>query len=159
MRQEGFRKQAEKALASCQQLIGRYRHGWQALRHVPLAQLQQEKQQLLKRLFSVLAALLVIAITIGIFLHGERIAELGSYGYLGAFLANLVSNASIFLPVPGGLILFALGAFLPPLLVGLAGGTGAALGEMTGYILGCSGRGIIKNRKAYDKSVEWLRKW
>lgn len=67
-------------------------------------------------------ALLVIAITIGIFSYRDKIVEFRDYGYLGAFLANLASNATIFLPVPGGLIVVALGSFLSPFLVGLAAG-------------------------------------
>ena len=112
-----------------------------------------------KRFIPLLTLLLVIAITVGIFLYREKVAELQGYGYLGAFLASVVSNATIILPVPGIIIILALGAALPPVLVGLAAGIGAAIGEMTCYMVGYSGQGIVENRRLYDKSAQWLKKW
>jgi membrane protein YqaA with SNARE-associated domain len=131
---------------------------WAVGRHLS-AWFRLGKGWLHERLFTFLPALCVIAITIGIFFFRDKIVEFHNYGYLGAFLANLVSNATIFLPVPGGLIVVALGAFLSPFLVGLAAGAGAAVGEMSGYVLGYSGRIVIKDNKAYDRSVQWLKKW
>ena len=61
--------------------------------------------------------------------------------------------------MPGFLVLFALGASLNPVLVGLAGAIGGTIGEMTCYLLGYSGRGVVQNRAFYDRSVRWLRKW
>jgi len=61
--------------------------------------------------------------------------------------------------MPGFLILFALGAAFNPLLVGLAGATGGTMGEMTSYMLGYSGRGVVQNRRLYDKSAQWLNRW
>ncbi len=112
-----------------------------------------------KHAVPLLMLLLVIAITVGLFLYRGQVAKLGNYGYLGAFVISLVANATIILPMPGFLLLFALGAVLNPLLVGLAGGTGGTLGEMTSYLLGFSGRGVVQNRKWYDRAVRWLKRW
>lgn len=112
-----------------------------------------------KRFIPLLILLLVIAITVCIFLYREKVAELGGYGYAGAFLVSLVSNATIILPVPGVIIILALGATLSPILVGLSAGVGAAVGEMTAYMVGLSGRGLVENRRLYDRLVEWLNKW
>ncbi len=121
---------------------------------------QVKKRGWLKRNFiPLLTVLLVIAITVGIFLYREKIAELEGYGYLGAFLVSLVSNATIVLPVPGIIIVLALGATFAPVLVGLAAGIGAGMGEMTAYMVGISGRGLVENRKLYDRLVGWLNKW
>ena len=121
---------------------------------------KMSKRDWLKRRFiPLLTILLVIAITVGIFLYREKVTELGGYGYLGAFLVSVVSNATIILPVPGIIIILALGAVLTPVLVGLAAGIGAVIGEMTGYIAGFGGRGLVENRRLYDRLVEWLRKW
>ena len=122
-----------------------------------------KREWLKKRVIPLLTLLLVIAITVGIFLvygrHPERLAELEGYGYVGAFLVSLVSNATIILPVPGVIIILALGATLSPILVGLSAGVGAAVGEMTAYMVGLSGRGLVENRRLYDRLVEWLNKW
>lgn len=75
------------------------------------------------------------------------------WGYLGVFLVNLVGAASIFFPVPAFLVIFAMGAVLNPWLVGLAAGVGAAIGELTGYILGYAGKEV-----AQRKDNKWLKK-
>jgi membrane protein DedA with SNARE-associated domain len=103
--------------------------------------------------------LLVIAITITLFIFRDNVSELEEYGYLGAFLINLIANATIILPMPGQLLTFALGASFNPLLVGLASGFGGALGEMTGYVAGASGRGVLRDNRAYTNAVGWLKKW
>ena len=112
-----------------------------------------------KRFIPLLIILFVIAITVGIFLYREKVAELQGYGYLGAFLASVVSNATIVLPAPGIIVILFLGTVLPPVLVGLAAGIGAGIGEMTAYMAGFSGRGLVENRRLYDRLVEWLNKW
>ncbi|MFC1941163.1 YqaA family protein [Chloroflexota bacterium] len=112
-----------------------------------------------ERVISLLILILVVVITVALFLYRDRVDELGHYGYLGAFLVSLVANATIILPMPGFLILSALGATFNPVVVGLAGALGGTIGEMTCYMLGYSGRGIVQNRRLYDKSVQWLKKW
>ena len=111
------------------------------------------------KIIPMLMLLLVVVITVGVFLFRDSIAELGGYGYWGAFLVSLVSNATIVIPVPAIIIILALGAALPPVFVGLAAGIGSAIGEMTAYIVGVSGRGLVENRRLYDRLAEWLKKW
>ena len=122
------------------------------------------KDRLMKRVTPLLMLLLVIAITVGIFYfyrqYPSRIEELKAYGYFGAFLISLIFNATVILPVGNIVILSALGAILPSaVVVGLAGGAGAAIGEITGYMAGYSGHGIISNRQIYAKIEVWMRRW
>jgi uncharacterized membrane protein YdjX (TVP38/TMEM64 family) len=112
-----------------------------------------------KNLVYILILLPVIAISVIIFLNRDKIYEFEKFGYLGAFLISLVSNASIFLPAPGLLLLFALGATFNPVLVGIVGGTGGTIGELSGYIVGYSGRGIAQNNKWFIQAEKWLKKW
>jgi len=44
-------------------------------------------------------------------------------------------------------------------VVGLAGGAGAAIGEITGYIAGYSGRAVVARRKTYVRLEEWVKRW
>ncbi len=119
----------------------------------------------LKRNFiPLLALLLVIAITVGIFYfykqYPDRVDRLKGYGYLGAFLISLTLNATIILPAGNILILSVLGAALPSaIVVGLAGGAGAAIGEITGYMAGYSGRGLAERSKVYNRVEGWMRRW
>jgi membrane protein YqaA with SNARE-associated domain len=117
-----------------------------------------------KNLVPILTLLFVIGISVGIFIfyrsYPERLETLESYGYLGAFLISLTFNATVILPAGNILVIAALGAVLPSaLLVGLAGGVGAAIGEITGYMAGYSGRGVVSRLKLYNQMVEWLKKW
>ncbi len=113
-----------------------------------------------KRFIPLLALTLVIAITVGLFLYRDRVAELEDYGYLGAFLVSLVCNATIILPAGNILILSVLGAVLPSaIVVGLVGGAGAAIGEITGYMAGYSGRGLAQRSKMYNRVEGWMGRW
>jgi len=118
------------------------------------------KAWLKKRIIPILAVLLAIAITIVLFLYRDKVAEFGNYGYLGAFLVSLISNATIILPVPGIVVLFALGATLNPVLVALVGATGGVIGEMTGFMAGYGGRGMVQSSgRMYAMAEKWMRRW
>lgn len=124
----------------------------------------KEESQLRKKLLPLLTLLIVIAITVGIFYFYQhytvRVDELKAYGYLGVFLISLTFNATVILPAGSILVVSALGALLPlPIVVGLAGGTGAAIGEITGYLAGYSGRGIAEKSKVYTRVEGWVRRW
>lgn len=117
-----------------------------------------EKQSVFKGIIiPLLTLLLVIAITVVLFLWRERVAELGNYGYLSAFLVSLVANATIILPMPGLLILMALGTIFNPFLVALVGAVGGAMGEMSGYLAGCSGRGVLSKNRWYARAEYWMK--
>jgi membrane protein DedA with SNARE-associated domain len=101
------------------------------------------------------AAVLVLAPSIALLLLpiwvdlGEQ--NLEGFGYAGIFLANLASTATVFIPVPGltaagqALILSG-GETLSPVPVGLLGGTGMALGEITAYVAGSVGHEMAEGR-------------
>ena len=122
-----------------------------------------------KRLVPLLTLLMVIAISVVLFFCGrnpEIVAELKSYGYLGAFLISLIGNATVLLPgivlpiLSGlGIILYSSAGLVSPVIVGVAGGAGAAIGEIVGYMAGYGGRGLVENRKLYERLVDWVRRW
>ena len=91
-----------------------------------------------------------------ILLLREPISHLGVYGYWGVFLVSLLGNATLIFPAPSFALVFAVGGTLHPLGVGLAAGIGAALGEMTGYLAGVSGRGVFEDRQLYLRLAEWM---
>lgn len=118
-----------------------------------------------KRIVPLAGLLLVLAIMAGILYVNircpERIEELDKYGYAGAFVISIVFNATLILPAGNMLVQMTLGtaAALSPVLVGLAGGVGATIGETTGYIAGRSGRGLLKRSQMYDRVEGWVKKW
>jgi membrane protein DedA with SNARE-associated domain len=70
---------------------------------------------------------------------------LGELSYAGVFLVNLVSTATLFIPVPGitaaanVLIVTEASDARFPWLIGVAGGAGMAVGELTAYYVGFFG--------------------
>ncbi len=104
-----------------------------------------------------LALAAALAISAAIFIWRERLAGLGAYGYPGIFLVSLIGNATLVLPAPSLAVVFAAGSSLYPPLVGLAAGTGEALGELTGYLAGASGSGIVENQRHYAQIQYWMK--
>lgn len=116
-----------------------------------------EKPRLeLKHIFSLGFA---VGISVLIFLFYDRLGDLEHLAYAGAFIAMLIGNATVILPVPGLIIVYILGGTLNPLLLGLSAGPGAALGEMTGYFAGYGGSAIIDNLKVYQTIKRWMEKY
>ncbi len=129
-----------------------------------------DKRERVKKLIPpLLTVLFVGAISVGLFFYARdpaRIEELKNYGYLGAFLVSLIGNATILMPVTVlpvlcaiGVIIYPTTGLVGPIIVGLAGGAGAGIGEITGYMLGYSGRGVIENRKIYSRMEGWMKRW
>lgn len=112
-----------------------------------------------KRFFHIFMILLVLVVAVVIFIYRDRVAELGNYGYLGIFLISVTCSATIILPVPGMLLIFALGAVFNPVLVGLVAAVGGTIGEATGYMLGHSGRRLLPSNKIFIRTERWMRRW
>ena len=70
------------------------------------------------------------------------------FGYFGVFLVSFVGAVSIIVPIPYTLLIFWLGLLgVNPVLLMVAGGSGAALGELSGYVLGYYGRKILSRER------------
>ena len=81
------------------------------------------------------------------------------FGYGATFVISVLLNATVIIPVSNMTIIAGLGAILPlPWLVGLVGGLGAGIGEMTGYIVGRSGRDLLAKNKMYTRVERWVNK-
>jgi membrane protein YqaA with SNARE-associated domain len=101
----------------------------------------------------------VIALTVILVINRERIQEFQALGYPGIFLVSILANATILVPVPGVVFTSAMGAVFNPFWVSIAAGSGAALGELSGYMAGFSGQAVVENAERYDRVVRWMRKY
>ncbi len=106
----------------------------------------------------VLILLFVFLVSFGIFQARDQVEQLGAYGYPAVFLLSLVSNAALFLPAPGIALVVAAGGVLDPVAVGIVAGLGAALGELTGYIVGLSGQSVFEDRPLYWQIEHLMKK-
>jgi membrane protein DedA with SNARE-associated domain len=101
----------------------------------------------------------VIALTVYIFSIRDKAQQLAVYGYPGIFLLSFLAYATVFLPAPGVAVIFTMGAVFNPLFVALVAGTGAALGELTGYLAGFSSQPAMERIKIYQRMVDWIKKY
>jgi membrane protein YqaA with SNARE-associated domain len=92
-------------------------------------------------------------------------AFLVSIGPLGLFIAAILGNASLFLPLPIDLLIIPLATidFFPflnfplasPFILGLIVGLGASIGEFSGYLIGLAG--IKSFESMQKKEIEKLK--
>ena len=102
--------------------------------------------------------LAVIATVVAAFMLRDQFT-LGQVGYSGVALSSLVASAGFILPIPAlGAVCAAIGPpfHLNPLFTGLIAGSSEALGELTGYFLGYSGRAVISRTRIYQKLEGWM---
>jgi membrane protein YqaA with SNARE-associated domain len=105
-----------------------------------------------------LALVVVVAISVYIFSIRDQAEELARYGYPGIFLLSILANATVLLPAPGVLFVFAMGAVFNPFAVALAAGAGAALGELSGYLAGFSGQAVVERTAIYERLLNWMQR-
>ena len=85
------------------------------------------------------------------------------YGYVGVFLVSLLGATSVFVPIPSSVVIFILGGLriggnwaFEPLLLAVFAGAGAAIGELSGYLIGFGGRRVIGEK--YKRKMDILMK-
>ncbi|MBA7480461.1 MAG: hypothetical protein GH158_04425 [Dehalococcoidia bacterium] len=132
--------------------------------------IESGKKSRRRRPLFIVALLLVIAITVALQLtyglHPEKLIELRTHVYWGAFLISIIGNATLIFPGAVlvmlsnlGILLYGSTGLYGPIIIGLVGGVGAAIGETTGYVAGYSGREIVARGKMYGRVEKWLRRW
>jgi len=111
------------------------------------------------KILRIVAILAVIGVTLYTYTIRDRVEEFQAFGYPGIFVIALLANATILLPAPGAAIIYAMGAVFNPWLVGLAAGSGGAIGELSGYLAGFSGQAMIERTDIYDRTKPWVDKY
>ncbi len=79
-----------------------------------------------------------------------------TYGYAGAFMISIFGNFTVFFPVPFVITIYAFGATLNPILLGIASGIGSTIGEFSAYMIGRGGRRVIDER--YGDKLETAKR-
>ena len=117
--------------------------------------LSPEKRLTLAR---ILALFVVIALSIFVFSIRDQAEQLAIYGYPGIFVLSFLAYATVLLPAPGVAVVFTMGSVFNPIGVAIAAGTGAALGELTGYLAGFSGQAVVERVEIYERLTSWMKK-
>jgi membrane protein YqaA with SNARE-associated domain len=86
-----------------------------------------------------------------------------SVGYPSAFLLGLIGAASVIIPVPTTVTLLGMATsrFFDPTLLGLAFGFGAAIGQLTSYVVGYAGRDVVggKHKRRLSAMLEIFERY
>jgi membrane protein YqaA with SNARE-associated domain len=110
------------------------------------------------RLVQALTVVVVTSASVGAFYLRDHLRSLAGYGYVAVFVVGLISNATVILPIPGLAVSSLMGGVFNPWLVGLAGGMGQALGELSGYMVGYSGQRLVDGDSPYRLLSSWMRR-
>ena len=109
-----------------------------------------------------LAAALLAVILVTVFVQKPKNIDeyIKSSGYVGVFLMALIGSASPVWPLPGSWAIFiAAGLGLNPIILGLLGGIGESIGELTGYTAGFGGQVALQRLKRYAQIEKWMKRW
>ena len=117
--------------------------------------LTKERRVMLGR---IMALFVVIALSVFVFSIRDQAEELAVYGYPGIFVLSFLAYATVLLPAPGVAVVFTMGSIFDPVGVALAAGTGAALGELSGYLAGFSGQAVVERADMYERLTRWMKK-
>ena len=104
--------------------------------------------------------LAVAGVVVGAYLLQDRLT-LAQAGYAGIGLVSLIASAGLILPVPALAAVCGASLFLNPLFIGLIAGVAETVGELTGYYLGYSGRGVVSlvsQGRVYRRLEGWMRR-
>jgi len=102
---------------------------------------------------------LVILVSLALLSLRDQIRALAGLGYPGVFLTSMLSSATVLIPAPGLAIVYTMGHILNPWLIGLVAGSGAALGEISAYLAGISGRAVIERMELYRRVRPYVRRY
>lgn len=100
--------------------------------------------------------LVVAAIITALLLRGSFGTTQVGYGAVA--LSALVASAGMIIPVPALATSCAAAIFLSPFLVGVIAGTAEAVGELSGYYLGYTGRYAISRIRIYQRLERWMHR-
>jgi membrane protein DedA with SNARE-associated domain len=109
---------------------------------------------------SILGVLAIaVAMALALIHLREVIWHIGSWGYLGVFLAELASSATVLIPTPGSAYTLTMSAVLNPFLLGLLGGVASSRGELVGYGLGVKGSRALQRVRGYERVCALATRW
>ena len=103
---------------------------------------------------------LVVLFILTVFLLRNHLPDIRTVGYVGVLVLSFVGSASILVPVPGIAAVCAGPSIvgLSPVIVAIMASVGEAVGELSGYLIGFSGRGFADKSRFYPRIERWMEK-
>ena len=107
-----------------------------------------------------IAVFVVGFVIVGVILWLTDSLNMENVGYGGIWIVSFIAAGSIILPVPGPAAVCIAAApdlGLNLLTIGIVSASAEALGEMTGYLAGISGRSLLERNKYYPRVHSLVR--
>ncbi len=101
-----------------------------------------------------LGAMLLLSLLILVF--QDQLQRFRTYGYVGLFIITLLSNATVIFPAPSMVLPLTMATVLNPWAVAVIAAAGAALGELSGYLAGFTGKAFIEDYRLYQRVRGWM---
>ncbi|MFC1625789.1 VTT domain-containing protein [Patescibacteria group bacterium] len=114
--------------------------------------------KLLKNKKGYISIIFAVVISVLVFVFRNDLIKLQGFGFIGIFLLSVLGNATVILPMPVILTAFIAGGIWNPLLVGIVVSLGAAVGELTGYLVGLGSTEFVNDDKKIKKVRAWMKK-
>ena len=105
------------------------------------------------------ALLLSVLVTVLLFRYQDPLTRMGDWGYMGALVVEAVNSATVLFPAFGHAVILVMATSLNPWLLGVTGGVGAGLGELTGYLVGFTGHRIVARSGRVRAWLEMNKQW
>jgi membrane protein YqaA with SNARE-associated domain len=108
-----------------------------------------------------LITFVIAFVIVGVILWLTDSLNTENIGYGGVWIVSFIAAGSIILPIPGPAAVCIAAApdlGLNPLIIGVVSASAEALGEMTGYMAGLSGRSLLERNKYYPKFHSLLQR-
>lgn len=102
-------------------------------------------KKILYKIIQVVFLIAILALSIFVMLNKEIIQNMGNYNYLALFACCFLSNASVFLPAPGLIMVMSAAVVMNPIIVAIIGALGMTCGECIGYFGGLTGRRLVNS--------------
>jgi membrane protein YqaA with SNARE-associated domain len=108
------------------------------------------------KILTLLVSVAMIATAAALWRGVISLEWLASFGYKGIFVLSLINSIS---PIagPSQVATFLVARKLNPLLVGISGGVGGAIGEVTAYAFGYFFRGSLSDES--ERKFERIKNW
>lgn len=111
---------------------------------------------LVYKFLALLTLLGMVVTAIALWRRMISVEWLASFGYKGIFVLSLINSVSP-IPGPSQIATFLVASKLNPFLVGIAGGVGGTIGELTSYFFGYLFRESLSDNS--QRKFERFRKW
>lgn len=125
-----------------------------------MAKLAKRESRKREYIIGGVAIALTIASCVAVVVYWDYVSQASHYGYFGAFIISILAGATVFVPIPGVLVVFTLGSVLNPALVGIVTGLGEAIGSIGVYLSGWGGQKAIQNlnHNFVNRFTDWIRR-